>query len=55
MNAFGYRYKLRSQAMLTDKVVVVVGGGTGIGAATALAFCHAGARVFIGGRRTEQL
>lgn len=41
--------------MLTDKVVVVVGGGTGIGAATALAFCDAGARVFIGGRRTEQL
>lgn len=41
--------------MFAGKVVVVVGGGTGIGAATALAFAKAGARVFIGGRRTEQL
>jgi NADP-dependent 3-hydroxy acid dehydrogenase YdfG len=41
--------------MLAGKVVVVVGGGTGIGAATALAFAKAGARVFIGGRRAEQL
>jgi NADP-dependent 3-hydroxy acid dehydrogenase YdfG len=41
--------------MLAGKVVVVIGGGTGIGAATALAFAKAGARVFIGGRRAEQL
>lgn len=41
--------------MFADKVVVVIGGGTGIGAATALAFAKLGARVFIGGRRTEQL
>ena len=41
--------------MSAGKVVVVIGGGTGIGAATALAFANAGARVFIGGRRTEQL
>lgn len=41
--------------MLADKVVVVVGGGTGIGGATALAFAKAGAKVFIGGRRLEPL
>ncbi|MEY4567339.1 MAG: hypothetical protein RLY14_2309 [Planctomycetota bacterium] len=41
--------------MLRDKVVVVIGGGTGIGAATALAFSRSGAKVFIGGRRAEQL
>ncbi len=40
---------------LSGKHVVVTGGGTGIGAACALAFAEAGARVVIAGRREEKL
>ena len=38
-----------------DKVVIVTGAGTGIGAATARGFVDAGARVVFIGRRTEKL
>jgi NAD(P)-dependent dehydrogenase (short-subunit alcohol dehydrogenase family) len=40
---------------LASKVVVITGGGTGIGAAAALAFHQAGARVVLNGRREEKL
>jgi NAD(P)-dependent dehydrogenase (short-subunit alcohol dehydrogenase family) len=38
-----------------DKSVLVVGGSSGIGAATALAFANAGARVTIAARNAERL
>ncbi|MHC3472613.1 SDR family NAD(P)-dependent oxidoreductase [Streptomyces sp. 7R007] len=40
---------------LTDKVAVITGGSTGIGFATARAFCDEGAKVFITGRRKDAL
>ncbi|VDB82976.1 unnamed protein product [Peniophora sp. CBMAI 1063] len=38
-----------------DKVVVITGGSTGIGAATALFYAKAGARVVLNARRSENL
>lgn len=40
---------------LQDKVVVITGGSTGIGKATALLFAEQGANVLITGRREEKL
>lgn len=43
------------QRPLKDKIVIVTGGGRGIGAATAIAFARAGARVALCSRTTHQL
>ncbi|MBU2600988.1 MAG: glucose 1-dehydrogenase [Actinobacteria bacterium] len=40
---------------LQDKVAVITGGGTGIGAATARRFAAAGAKVVVTGRRLEPI
>lgn len=40
---------------LQNKVVLITGGGSGIGANTARAFCAAGAKVILNGRRLEVL
>ena len=40
---------------LKDKTAIITGGGTGIGLATAHAFCKEGAKVILFGRRKEKL
>ena len=40
---------------LKDKTAIITGGGSGIGLATALAFCKEGAKVILFGRRKEKL
>ena len=40
---------------LKDKTAIITGGGSGIGLATARAFCKEGAKVILFGRRKEKL
>jgi meso-butanediol dehydrogenase / (S,S)-butanediol dehydrogenase / diacetyl reductase len=40
---------------LKDKTAIITGGGSGIGLATARAFCKEGAKVILFGRRNEKL
>ena len=40
---------------LKDKTAIITGGGTGIGLATARAFCQEGAKVILFGRGKEKL
>ncbi len=40
---------------LRDRVIVITGGGTGIGAATAMACARAGMHVALGGRRVDKV
>ena len=40
---------------LKDKTAIITGGGTGIGLATARAFCQEGAKVILFGRRKKKL
>jgi len=42
------------QNSYTNKIVLVIGGTSGIGKATALAFAEAGAKVVITGRREKE-
>lgn len=43
------------QKQYAGKTVLITGSGSGIGKATALAFCQAGAAVMLNGRNTEKL
>ena len=40
---------------LKDKIAIITGGGSGIGLATARAFCQEGAKVILFGRRKEKI
>lgn len=44
-----------SSRTFTSKTVLITGSGSGIGRATALAFCQAGASVMLNGRNAEKL
>ena len=55
MSAGYVRMGVQSMTQLSDKVALITGGGTGIGAAIARGFAKAGAAVVITGRRKEPL
>jgi NADP-dependent 3-hydroxy acid dehydrogenase YdfG len=49
------RAKLDDDMMIKGKVAIITGASSGIGYATALALSKAGAKVAVGGRRTDKL
>src|SRR5262249_51611964 len=55
MQAASTEQKERSDMSLKDRVVVITGGGTGIGADAAHGFHAAGAKVVLNGRREDVL
>jgi citronellol/citronellal dehydrogenase len=54
-NGPGAGSEIFAQGMLSGKVALVTGGGTGLGKATAIELARCGARVLVAGRRAEVL
>src|SRR5450755_1856140 len=55
MNAAGGQSQIFAPGMLEGRAILVTGGGTGLGRATALELARCGASVTIAGRRAEVL